>query len=148
MVGHPGSERVVLGAVSGGLARPLLGLVGPPPGLLARLARGGCRGSDGAGADAAATGGLGQLLELVGGLVWVAVVGLVTGLTAVLIGGSQPGDECGSPAGAGQVVLGPAGSGQIVGASEYGGPGDPTSGTVGASGVSLREHPDSYAELG
>src|SRR5947209_14234826 len=69
MVGHPGSERVVLGAVSGGLARPLLGLVGPPPGLLARLARGGCRGSDGAGADAAATGGLGQLLELVGGLV-------------------------------------------------------------------------------
>jgi hypothetical protein len=49
---------------------------------------------------------------------------------------------------AGGVVLGPAGSGQLVGATEYGGPGDPTSGTIGASGVSLLAHPDSYAELG
>lgn len=36
----------------------------------------------------------------------------------------------------------------IVGATEYGGPGDPASGTVGSSGVSLLTHPDSYAELG
>jgi hypothetical protein len=35
-----------------------------------------------------------------------------------------------------------------VGATEYGGPGDPRSGTVGASGISLSAHPDSYAELG
>src|SRR6202012_2184109 len=35
-----------------------------------------------------------------------------------------------------------------VGATEYGGPGDPTSGTVGSSGANLLTHPDSYAELG
>jgi hypothetical protein len=35
-----------------------------------------------------------------------------------------------------------------VGATEYGGPGDPSSGTVGASGANLLQHPDSYAELG
>jgi hypothetical protein len=46
------------------------------------------------------------------------------------------------------VVLGPPGTGQLVGATEYGGPGDPSSGTVGASGVNLLQHPDSYAELG
>jgi len=43
---------------------------------------------------------------------------------------------------------GPCGPAQTVGATEYGGPGDPSSGTVGASGVSLVTHPDSYAELG
>jgi hypothetical protein len=42
-------------------------------------------------------------------------------------------------------ACGPA---QTVGATEYGGPGDPTSGTVGASGVSLPGQPDSFAELG
>jgi cell wall-associated NlpC family hydrolase len=46
------------------------------------------------------------------------------------------------------VVLGPPGSGQLVGATEYGGPGDPSSGTVGSSGTNLLQHPDSYAELG
>jgi hypothetical protein len=46
------------------------------------------------------------------------------------------------------ITLGPAGTGQQVGATEYGGPGDPTSGSVGASGASLIAHPDSYAELG
>ena len=35
-----------------------------------------------------------------------------------------------------------------VGATEYGGPGDPSSGTVGARGDNLLEHPDTYAELG
>lgn len=49
---------------------------------------------------------------------------------------------------ASQVVLGPPGTGQRVGATEYGGPGDPSSGTVGSSGVSLTANPDSYAELG
>jgi hypothetical protein len=46
------------------------------------------------------------------------------------------------------VVLGPPGTAQLVGATEYGGPGDPSSGTIGAAGVSLLAHPDSYAELG
>ncbi|MHB8692861.1 MAG: hypothetical protein ACYDHH_16615 [Solirubrobacteraceae bacterium] len=46
------------------------------------------------------------------------------------------------------ISLGPPGTGQLVGATEYGGPGDPSSGTVGALGVSLIAHPDSYAELG
>ncbi len=47
----------------------------------------------------------------------------------------------------GEVLLGP-GSGSVVGATEYGGPGDPSSGTVGASGANLDSEPDSYAELG
>ena len=45
-------------------------------------------------------------------------------------------------------MLGPPGTGQSVGATEYGGPGDPSSGVVGSSGANLLEFPDSYAELG
>src|SRR5207302_4148271 len=70
------------------------------------------------------------------------------GLFAVSISVLEPGDRCGSPAVAGQVVLGPPGTGQLVGATEYGGAGDRSSGAVGALGVSLLEHPDSFAELG
>jgi hypothetical protein len=81
---------------------------------------------------------------LAGGL----VAGLGAAILAVIITVFAQGNECGSPAGSGQVVLGPPGSGQLVGASEYGGPGDPSSGTVGSSGTDLLEHPDSYAELG
>jgi hypothetical protein len=44
-------------------------------------------------------------------------------------------------------LLGP-GQGEHVGATEYGGAGDPSSGDVGSSGVDLDAHPDSYAELG
>jgi hypothetical protein len=46
------------------------------------------------------------------------------------------------------VALLPAGAGTTVGATEYGGPGDPSSGTTGARGDDLVAHPDSYAELG
>ena len=46
------------------------------------------------------------------------------------------------------VVLAGPGGGRRVGATEYGGPGDPSSGTVGASGANLLDNPDSYAELG
>jgi cell wall-associated NlpC family hydrolase len=53
----------------------------------------------------------------------------------------------GGLAGAG-TLGGACGPAQTVGATEYGGPGDPSSGTVGASGVSLLAQPDSYAELG
>lgn len=83
-----------------------------------------------------------------GGLVTVVVAGTVAALTAVLIGSVDSAGECAAPPGGGQVVLGPPGTGQLVGASEYGGPGDPSTGTIGASGVNLAEHPDSYAELG
>jgi hypothetical protein len=90
--------------------------------------------------------------------VWGAIVlaGFGASLLAVLIGVITQGDECGSPGPSGGVALGPAAgvvlgpgaSGRLVGATEYGGPGDPSSGTIGASGVSLPAHPDSYAELG
>ena len=45
-------------------------------------------------------------------------------------------------------MLGPPGTGQLVGATEYGGPGDPSSGVIGSSGANLVNFPDSYAELG
>jgi hypothetical protein len=101
-----------------------------------------------------------------GGLVVLAalVAILATGLGAALLAlvtsvFGVPGDQCGSPAGttpagAGQagpgsgIVLGPPGTGQLVGATEYGGPGDPTSGIYGSSGANLADSPDSYAELG
>jgi hypothetical protein len=88
---------------------------------------------------------------------------LVAGLGAALAGtigiallavmwssaGQGAGSGCATPAGGGvAITLGPPGSGQRVGATEYGGPGDGSSGTVGASGANLLEHPDSYAELG
>src|ERR1700748_2687545 len=96
-----------------------------------------------------------------GSLVVTAVVGLVlaaglcAGLLALITSVFSPGDECGSPAGAqptdgpgGGIVLGPPGTGQLVGATEYGGPGDPSSGVFASSGANLLDVPDSYAELG
>jgi hypothetical protein len=62
-----------------------------------------------------------------------------------------PSDQCAAAApspGSGAIALAAARAGVRVGATEYGGPGDPSSGTVGASGASLLTHPDSYAELG
>jgi cell wall-associated NlpC family hydrolase len=50
--------------------------------------------------------------------------------------------------GGGGIVLGPPGTGERVGATEYGGPGDPSSGITGARGDNLVAHPDTYAELG
>ncbi len=81
-----------------------------------------------------------MLLALVVG---VAVLAMLERIGA---SGSCAGASAAGPAGAG--VLAPPGSWQRVGASEYGGPGDPSSGTVGAMDVSLLAHPDSYAELG
>jgi cell wall-associated NlpC family hydrolase len=75
---------------------------------------------------------------------------LCTGASLLIVvalgGSSSSGSSCAGPAGA--IALSGPGSGQAVGATEYGGPGDPSSGTVGASGASLVAHPDSYAELG
>jgi hypothetical protein len=79
-----------------------------------------------------------------------AGVGLAAGLLALLVSLLAPPSDCGPAAAgpAGPIELGPPGSGRLVGATEYGGPGDPSSGTVGASGANLVAHPDSYAELG
>jgi len=80
----------------------------------------------------------------------VAVAGFGAGILALLLTTLRQGDGCAAaPAGtASSIVLGSPGTGQLVGATEYGGPGDPGSGTVGASGANLLAHPDSYAELG
>src|SRR5262245_9944924 len=95
-------------------------------------------------------------LVVTAGVVLVLVVGLGAALLALITGVFATGDECGSPAGASQptagpgegIVLGPPGTGQRVGATEYGGPGDLSSGVIGSSGANLLDLPDSYAELG
>ncbi len=76
-------------------------------------------------------------------------MGLVL-FVAVIVLPASPGSSCGGADGgaAGSITLGPPGTGVRVGATEYGGPGDATSGTVGSLGESLLAHPDSYAELG
>jgi hypothetical protein len=86
-----------------------------------------------------ATAALGALLAATLG---AAVVAVLLARNPVVGCGAGPGGS-GSPA---SISL--SASAQRVGASEYGGPGDPSSGTVGASGASLTAHPDSYAELG
>ncbi|HWE15162.1 MAG TPA: hypothetical protein VG365_16680 [Solirubrobacteraceae bacterium] len=76
-----------------------------------------------------------------------AGVGLV--LVSLLISPEPPAASCSMTGGEpGSIVLLAGAGGQRVGATEYGGPGDPGSGTVGASGIDLPAHPDSYAELG
>ena len=77
----------------------------------------------------------------------VAVLALVTSVFTV---GGNPcsGGSSGTTGEATGIVLGPLGTGQLVGATEYGGPGDPSSGVVGSSGANLLQLPDSYAELG
>jgi len=79
--------------------------------------------------------------------------GLGAAMVSLLVGMfSRPRSDC-SASGAGSggaaaIVLRPPGSGQLVGATEYGGPGDPSSGVTGALGDNLLAHPDTYAELG
>jgi len=86
----------------------------------------------------------------------VIIAGLIAGIVGAGLGGAaiwvllgtlgQPGSDCTSTSAA--IDLGPPGSGQLVGATEYGGPGDPRSGVTGARGDNLDQHPDTYAELG
>jgi hypothetical protein len=94
-------------------------------------------------------------LVVIAGLTFILAAGLGAALLALITSVFGQGDECGSPAGVAQaggpvagIVLGPPGAGQLVGATEYGGPGDPSSGVVGSSGANLLTLPDSYAELG
>ncbi len=105
----------------------------------------------------------GGLIVLAGaGAFFLAGLGIAAfALLTSVFGGVS--DQCGSPTGGtggtaagtaqaagpgGGIVLGPPGSGQLVGATEYGGPGDPSSGVLGSSGANLLDSPDSYAELG
>ncbi len=85
----------------------------------------------------------------VSGLMAVTVVAaLCVAIFGVLLGASGS-DGCTiATSDGGGVELLPGGGGETIGATEYGGPGDPSSGTVGSEGVSLLTHPDSYAELG
>ncbi|MGZ4167201.1 MAG: hypothetical protein ACXVFO_11195 [Solirubrobacteraceae bacterium] len=85
-------------------------------------------------------------LVAVGGAVAVLAAGMGLVLMTVLGAATSPSAACGEPGG-GIALAGPV-AGTQVGATEYGGPGDLSSGTVGASGQSLLAHPDSYAELG
>jgi hypothetical protein len=79
-------------------------------------------------------------------LAGLALATLATGGFLVL-GPVTSSDGCSSSS-AQAIALGPPGTGRTVGATEYGGPGDPSSGIVGSSGVNLLAEPDSYAELG
>jgi hypothetical protein len=93
-----------------------------------------------------------RLLILLGttvGALLAGGIGLVLFVTVIVLP-SPSGSSCAGPGGgsAASIVLGPPGTGERVGATEYGGSGDPTSRTVGSSGQSLLVHPDSYAELG
>jgi hypothetical protein len=79
----------------------------------------------------------------------ICMAGIGVAMFVALLGESGVGGcAAEAPAPAAGIELGPAGRGQVVGATEYGGPGDPGSGTVGASGANLLVNPDSYAELG
>jgi hypothetical protein len=91
------------------------------------------------------------------GLAITAIAGaaFAAALLAVLFTAVQSQSDCGADgsavAGAGLaagIALGPPGTGERVGATEYGGPGDPSSGVTGARGDNLLQHPDTYAELG
>ncbi len=81
-------------------------------------------------------------------LLVMAGAGLGTIVLALLVQVSSAPAPCATPPAGSALILGPPGTGVLAGATEYGGPGDPSSGTVGASGQNLLAHPDSYAELG
>jgi hypothetical protein len=90
----------------------------------------------------------------------IVLVAVAAGLSAIALGPlmlvagfavhASSGSSCSSTASdpARDIALLAPGAGERVGATEYGGAGDPSSGDVGASGVDLDAYPDSYAELG
>ena len=94
-----------------------------------------------------ALGGFGFVLAAGLGLALVALALTPAPTPARCAAGGSPDRPGAAGSGVGIPTAGPGG-GALVGATEYGGPGDPSSGTVGASGVSLLAHPDSFAELG
>src|SRR5579875_2673692 len=78
----------------------------------------------------------------------VLTVAIGTALLALLLRFMAADAGCGGGPSGTAVALGAPGGAAVAGATEYGGPGDPSSGVLGASGVNLLSHPDSYAELG
>ena len=88
--------------------------------------------------------GLVALAAMFGIGVLVTAFSMLGGLTGQALADCDGGLSAGSVA----IALQAPGGGATVGATEYGGPGDPSSGTVGSSGVNLDSSPDSYAELG
>jgi hypothetical protein len=78
----------------------------------------------------------------------IAAIAVGTALLVLYLASLQRPAGCGSSSPSAAIPLGPPGTGRLVGASEYGGPGDPSSGVYGARGDDLLQHPDSYAELG
>ena len=106
-------------------------------------------------------GGLAPVWSVAGVVLAGLAVSVLALVTSVFTPGGNP-CSAGSPGATGPtgaagatgategtgIVLGPPGTGQLVGATEYGGPGDPSSGVVGSSGANLLQLPDSYAELG
>ena len=96
---------------------------------------------------------IGGGLALAGAVAAVVAAGLAVAVLALVTSVFTPaGTGCGAAPGGGGglvgIVLGPPGTGQLVGATEYGGPDDPSSGSIGSSGADLLQLPDSYAELG
>ena len=88
-------------------------------------------------------------LVALGGLAATLTTGVgLLAMTALSAPTAAPSPSCAPAGGPASIVLRAAGGGGRVGATEYGGPGDPSSGTVGASGDNLLANPDSYAELG
>jgi hypothetical protein len=89
-------------------------------------------------------------IAIAGGIGGIVTASVSAGLLALVVSVLSVRDECAAPAvgSADPIVVAPPGSGRQVGATEYGGPGDPSSGSIGASGANLLAHPDSYAELG
>src|SRR6516162_3566094 len=77
----------------------------------------------------------------------VSLAAVGAALLALVLSVLTEGSQC-APTPGGSIALGPPGAGQQVGATEYGGLGDPSSGVIGASGANLLQYPDSYAELG
>ncbi len=105
-------------------------------------------------ASTAGNGRPGGVITTVVSVGAILAAGLGVGVLALLTTGLGQNDQCQAPVGAAVtgpgagIALGPPGTGQLVGATEYGGPGDPSSGVIGSSGANLIEFPDSYAELG
>ena len=98
---------------------------------------------------AAVTGRRHRAAIVLGGLLAGITAAALAGLVLVqLLGDFGAGGSCGAQTGAATELPVTAGGGMLAGATEYGGPGDPSSGTVGASGASLLANPDTYAELG
>jgi hypothetical protein len=89
-------------------------------------------------------------IVIAGMLAGIVASTLAAALLELVIGTLAQSSSCSGPAaGAGDaIVLAPPGTGEQVGATEYGGPGDPSSGVTGARGDNLLDHPDTYAELG